>query len=771
VLESAAAPGFALPGLFTGRVEVVGDAGGVGPRVASRLAAAGVDAHAVDRATPEASGIVFARGLLPEDATQDDGIAVQRAALEAARVLAHRERREGETRLFVTLQDTGGDFGASGRAGERAWGAGLPGLVKTASAEWAGVAVKAIDVAATGPSPDAVAERVVAELLQGGREVEVALRADGTRAVYRHRAAPYRPGATHIARGAVIVVSGGARGVTATSLAALGKYGPKLALLGRTALVDESPDTLGAKTDAELRRALMARATAAGAPPNPKEMAREAKLILDCREIRGNIAAIQRAGAEVSYHAVDVRSAADVRACVDTIRASWGPIQGIIHGAGVLADALVANQNDEQFDRVFGTKVDGLRHLLAATASDPVDLLLLFSSVAGRFGNSAQAVYSMANEVLAVVATHEAARRAGRGRPCLVRSLAWGPWDGGMVTPGLAKIFEKAGAKLIAIDVGAEALAREVTSADAAAQVVLMNGEPPLVGRPIHGGHVFQGEERFDVVVNASTAPEITGHRISEGGVPVIPAVLVVEWFFRAAKACFPGLAVQGARDLKVLRGVPVEDYDGRGVRLVVQARTLESTAAETALEMKLLDAQGKPRYAAQVRLGAHPAPAPTASSDDPPGSGDGATCTVAEAYRDALFHRPPFDVVRALDGLYDGRAGGELVGVRAAGWPREPWIADPAILDGGLQIAIVWSRHVLGGATLPTAIGSVDLYGEGPAEAPVRCVLRGERAGQRRVLLDLTFLGAEGRPIAALRGVEMHLPLAANGVKTNGAA
>jgi hypothetical protein len=734
----------------------------------AQLVAVGVDAHAVTRATGDASGIVFARGILGEDATQDDGIAVQRAALEAARTLARRERRESETRLFVTLQDTGGDFAASGHAGERAWGGGLPGLVKTASAEWPGAAVKAIDVATTGVAPEVVADRVVAELLLGGREVEVALRADGGRAVIRHRAAAYRPAPARIQRGAVLIVSGGARGVTATSLARLCKYGPKLALLGRTALVDEGADTRGAATDAELRRALLARAAAAGAPPNPKELAREAKLILDCREIRGNVAALEQAGAEVTYHAVDVRSADAVRACVEAIRATWGPIHGIIHGAGVLADALLANQNDEQFDRVFGTKVDGLRHLLAATSTDPIELLLVFSSVAGRFGNSAQAVYAMANGVLSVVAANERSRRPA----CLVRSLAWGPWDGGMVTPGLAKIFEKAGAKLIALDVGGEALAREVASDDGTSEVVLMNGEPPVIGRPIHGGHAFAGQERFDLLVNARTAPQLTGHRIVSGGAPVLPAVMVLEWFFRAARACAPSLAVHGARDVKVLRGVPVDDFDGRGVRLVVDARVLASSPETTTFEMRLLDDHDKPRYVATVELGALALapPAPAADVDDAPGSGAGSNWSADQVYTELLFHRAPFDVIRSLDRVYDGGVGGELTGLHAVGWPEAAWVSDPALADGGLQLACIWSRHVLGATALPTSIAALDLYADGPVDGPVRGVVRGQRAGQRRLTLDVSFV-AGGRPVASLRGVEMHLPLAADGVKSNGAA
>jgi NADP-dependent 3-hydroxy acid dehydrogenase YdfG len=765
VLEASPPPGFALPGLLgPGRVEIVDDGRGIAPQIAARLVAIGVGASVVAQASGDASAVIFARGLGACD-SEDEAIQIQRAALGAARVVA---RRPPGDRLLATLQDTGGDFAASGSAGARAWSGGLAGLVKTAAGEWPDAAVKAIDIACSGVPADVVADRIVAELLLGGRDVEVALGADGHRAIVRHRPAPYRPaGASRIRPGSVLIVSGGARGVTATSIAALCKHRPRLALLGRTELVDEPAEARGAKTDADLRRALLARATATGAVASPRDLAREAKRILDCREIRENIAALERAGAEVSYRPVDVRDADAVRACVAAIRAEWGPIQGILHGAGVLADALLANQTDEQFDRVFGTKVDGLRHLLSATAADPIEHLVLFSSVAGRFGNPAQSVYAMANGVLSTVAANERARRGDR---CLVRSLAWGPWAGGMVTPGLARLFEKAGVQLIALDSGAAALAREV-AIDDAAEVVLMNGVPPLTARPIHGGRTFDGsagaDERFEVLVNASTFPQLRGHRIV--GAPVVPAVLVMEWFFRAAAACFPELAVRACRELRVLRGVTVESYEQRGVRLVVRAHVLESAPSAARLELKLVDDGDRPRYAAVVEMGATASPAPAAPPLEAPPSGQGSMWSVEQVYSEVLFHRPPFAGIRSLDAVFADSASCELSGLPTAGWPDASWCSDPALLDGGLQLACVWGRHVLGGVPLPTRIGDFDLYRTGPARDAVRCVLRGRRAGQRKVVVELSYVTDAGELIASMRDLEMHLPLVVDGNAASG--
>ena len=75
-----------------------------------------------------------------------------------------------------------------------------------------------------------------------------------------------------------------------------------------------------------------------------------------------------------------------------------------ILGAGVLADRLIVDQTDEQFDRVFNTKIEGLRSLLANLSDDPLQVICMFSSVSARCGNNGQSTYAMANEILNKVA-------------------------------------------------------------------------------------------------------------------------------------------------------------------------------------------------------------------------------------------------------------------------------------------------------------------------------------------------------------------------------
>ena len=466
VLRLAPAPGLSLPGLFdAGTIAVFDDGTGVGAALVEKLGRIEVTARLVDELPEDVRGAIDLRGLR-ELADSTTGIAQNRTAFELARTLA---TRSGNPRLLVLVQDLGGDLGFSGKNELRAWAGGFAGLVKTVAQECPEGSWKAIDLERDGRSPDRLADCIVAELLTGAADAEVALDAKGNRWAAHMQEAPLPADAMagepilSAAKRPVLLVSGGARGITAAALGALARaLKPRLALLGRTPLADEPPDTAQADDDAAVKRALAGRVRSDGTAMPAAAIGEEARRILGVRHVRASIAALVEAGADVRYLAVDVRDAGAVARAADEVRAAWGPISGVIHAAGVLADRRIGDKTNEQFDAVFGTKVEGLRALLDATRADPLQCILLFSSVAARLGNRGQSDYAMANEVLNKVAAWEARQRPG----CTVRSLCWGPWESGMVIPSLRRLLEQAGVPLIRTGDGAGHLLAEMLTAD-----------------------------------------------------------------------------------------------------------------------------------------------------------------------------------------------------------------------------------------------------------------------------------------------------------------
>src|SRR5690606_22990229 len=107
--------------------------------------------------------------------------------------------------------------------------------------------------------------------------------------------------------GAVVVASGGARGVTAATLVALANaHQPRFVLLGRTPLADEPEACRGVDGEGPLKAALARAAKASGQKASPAEIGRQVARILGNREIRDTLARMEAAGSEARYVAVDV---------------------------------------------------------------------------------------------------------------------------------------------------------------------------------------------------------------------------------------------------------------------------------------------------------------------------------------------------------------------------------------------------------------------------------------------------------------------------------
>ncbi|OEV26308.1 hypothetical protein AN220_08930, partial [Streptomyces nanshensis] len=83
----------------------------------------------------------------------------------------------------------------------------------------------------------------------------------------------------------------------------------------------------------------------------------------------------------VTYRAVDVTDRARVAELVAQLRAEHGGITGVVHAAGVLHDALLADTTDAHLDAVLAPKVRGAEALHAATLDEPLEFFALFTSV------------------------------------------------------------------------------------------------------------------------------------------------------------------------------------------------------------------------------------------------------------------------------------------------------------------------------------------------------------------------------------------------------
>jgi NAD(P)-dependent dehydrogenase (short-subunit alcohol dehydrogenase family) len=398
----------------------------------------------------------------------------------------------GGARAVLVVTATGGTFGRT--AQDDPSDLGLRGLMRTIAAEYPGVLARAVDVQPKD-SPHAIAAQLLAELAdrsgpavtgyRGSRRVGLRVRETqplpATASVLGEGSSRDKDSAlgegsalsegSVLSRDSVVLLTGGARGITALVAIALAeRSGCHVELIGRTAPPGVADPEMDAAPDpAAVRRVLIGRGMS-----SPRGIEAAAGAVLRDREVRATLARLRESAASVRYHRADVRDESGTGSVLGDVYARHGRLDGVIHGAGVLEDRLVRDKEPESFARVYGTKVDGARSLLAGLRDD-VRFVVLFGSVSGVFGNRGQADYSAANDALDSLAHQWSARCAGR-----VVAVDWGPWaGGGMVSPVLEREYARRGITLIDPAAGVSSLLAEIAASRGPAQVVYMCDEVP----------------------------------------------------------------------------------------------------------------------------------------------------------------------------------------------------------------------------------------------------------------------------------------------------
>lgn len=339
--------------------------------------------------------------------------------------------------------------------------AGTLGVAKSAAREWPGLRVKCIDID-TEMDPHMLIAQVWEELRSDDLLLEVGLTRKGRWRLDLAEDAgitadPSRP---ELDSDAVLLVTGGAYGITAEITKALAeRYRPQIVLAGRSSFPKAEPEAIRDLRDPyQLRRMLMRDFRTTNPQVTPVDVERVVKRVLKDRRIRANLTAMEDAGARVEYHALDVRNSEAFGELIDQVYTKWGRIDGVLHGAGVIDDKLIRDKSPESFDTVFTTKVIPAKVLASKLRPDMLKFMVFFSSVAARFGNVGQSDYSAANEVM-----NKLADRLSQEWPHVrVVSINWGPWDSGMVSDELRRLYAQKRIHLIPPHVGVRLGVEEV---------------------------------------------------------------------------------------------------------------------------------------------------------------------------------------------------------------------------------------------------------------------------------------------------------------------
>jgi NAD(P)-dependent dehydrogenase (short-subunit alcohol dehydrogenase family) len=731
------------------RVVVMPDTGGVARALIGRLHKRGVDALVMEGA-PErealarkledwarqgpVTGVYWLPALdgHPDVAHLDYG--AWREGLRVRVKLLHTTLRtldgvlSGAGRFVVAATRLGGRHGYDEAGAVYPMGGAVSGVIKAYRRERPDTLCKVVDFAVSRKTA-ALADRLIDETLRDPGAVEIGT-AGGSRWSVGLIEQPdgNRAKAVTLDTQTVFLVTGAAGSIVSAIVGDLAA-----ASAGTFHLLDltpepapDDPDIASFRTDREgLQRALFERLKAGGQRVRPVLVERALARIERAAAALEAIRAVEQSGGRAYWHQVDLCDPAEVATVMEAIHATSGRVDVLIHAAGLEISRFVADKTPAEFDRVFDVKSDGWYGLMHGLKKVPLRAAIVFSSVAGRFGNAGQTDYSAANDLLC-----KSVSGLRQTRPdTLGLAIDWTAWDRiGMASRGSIRTTMKAaGIDMLAPEAGIPIVRRELSRGSAACEVVIaqalgdldedatpaggldLERLPARIAGPMLGRVIGMGPCRgltVETELDPAEQPFLHDHQIN--GKPVLPGVMGLEAFAELATLLLPDWQIADIEDVrfhapcKFFRGEP------RQLRITAQITPdgpeLLARCALVGLRTLKLDAEPTQttHFTAVVRLSHQPPGAVRAERPEP---AVGAAIHANEVYR-IYTHGPAYQV---LDSAW-GDGPGTLIGRMAADLP-------PNHTPGGLPLEIA-PRHIE--LCFQTA-GMLELGSEGRFGLPAR--------------------------------------------------
>jgi hypothetical protein len=133
---------------------------------------------------------------------------------------------------------------------------------------------------------------------------------------------------------------------------------------------------------------------------------------------------IEEAGAGFSYHPADASLVHELARIIAEVKETYGPIKGVVNGAGEINDRVALNKPYEEFSKILTSKALSTYNLKRLLKDEPLEFACLFSSISSYVGIAGQTDYAAANEVVNHLSIEW---NAEVGYP--VKAILWSAWS------------------------------------------------------------------------------------------------------------------------------------------------------------------------------------------------------------------------------------------------------------------------------------------------------------------------------------------------------
>ncbi|MDJ0961124.1 MAG: SDR family NAD(P)-dependent oxidoreductase [Acidimicrobiia bacterium] len=574
------------------RIVVMLDEGGVGKALLKRLDKIGAATLAIDDAPSadelkarldefaeggDITGVYWLPGLDTEPAIAELDLDGWREHLRRRVKLLFETMRHAydqvgaEGTFLLSATRLGGLHGYGPDGATAPMGGAVTGFTKAFKREKPDALVKAVDFPASRKTA-ALADALIDETLSDPGAVEIG-RKDGHRWTIgiTEQPLPEEPAGITLDSDSVIVVTGAAGSIVSAITADLAR-----ASSGTFHLLDLTPEpdrndsdiaAFGEDRDG-LKRTIFERLKASGEKATPAIVERHLAGIERSHAALATIQAIEAAGGTAVYHSVDLTDGGAVGAAMQRVADDHGKVDVLLHAGGLEISRLLPDKERREYDLVFDVKADGWFNLLRGLGDTPIASTVVFSSVAGRFGNNGQTDYSAANDLLCKYT----ANQRNTGSDTLGVALDWTAWgDIGMATRGsIPTVMKAVGIDMLPAAAGIPIVRREVTGRSTGGEMVVglrlgilldefhpTGGVAPesladettrsVMTDSVASFGIFDGLS-VSVDLDPTEQPFLFDHQID--GTPVLPGVMGVEAFAAAARIAFPDRAVLAVEDV-----------------------------------------------------------------------------------------------------------------------------------------------------------------------------------------------------------------------------
>jgi acyl transferase domain-containing protein/NAD(P)-dependent dehydrogenase (short-subunit alcohol dehydrogenase family)/acyl carrier protein len=789
------------------RILVMGDRGGVGKSLVGRLARLGADTLFIEdipsdeeilkkleeyKSRGPIQGVYWLTALDHEGTISEMDLGAWRKATHLRVKMLYSIMRflydqiDSPGTFLVSATRLGGNHGYDAAGAAAPMGGCVTGFVKAIKREKDKVLVKAVDFEDSRKTA-AIADLLLDETLRDPGVVEVGYK-EGLRWTIslEERSPVDESQGIQLGKDTVFVISGAAGSIVSAITADLAQASAGIFhLLDLTPAPDpDNADLRRFNTDKEgLKRDIFDRLKAKGVRATPAMVEKELSSLERSHAALAAIQAVKDAGGVAYYHSVNLLDAEAVRTVMKDVADKSGRIDVLLHAAGLEISHILPDKKPEEFNLVFDVKSDGWFNLLSNVGEMPLRSAVVFSSVAGRFGNTGQTDYSSANDLLCkYISSFRTTRLDTRGI-----AIDWTAWQGiGMASRGsIPAIMKQAGIDMLPPEAGIAIIRRELTegstrgelviaqrlgmltnefdqaggletSADGPLQAIL--SKQGIMTGKVTGMGLYSGFT-VETFLDPKQQPFLYDHQIN--GTPVLPGVMGIEALVECAKLLFPDRFIGAIEDVQFLAPFKFYRNEPRALRLnaVFRMDGKDVVASCRLIGSRVLHGQTEPEvtihFTAQVRLTEQPLKIGKRARISLPVVDKQAKAH--DIYR-IYFHGPAYQVMESSWRLDDGFYGLYAINLPANHEPREaPVLTQPRLIELCFQTASLWELVNEQRMGLPYRVERVNVLGLPPENgARLFSVVKPSEGGKFEAMVT----DVSGRVYLEIRGYQtMQLP------------